>query len=104
MLKDKTIRQSMCRMGSFLDNAVVENFFGLLQSELLKPQDFQFMEHFKQKLIIYVGYYNNRSIKVKERACRLPFTDNKAFRLLDLFFFENMDYLLGPLHLGQTVS
>ena len=29
------------------DNAVIENFFGLLKSELLYLQEFQSMEHFK---------------------------------------------------------
>ena len=34
-LKEKGIRQSMSRKGSCLDNSVMENFFGLLKSELL---------------------------------------------------------------------
>ena len=32
MLKEKGIRQSMSRKGNCLDNAVIENFFGLLKS------------------------------------------------------------------------
>ena len=47
------------------DNAVIENFFGLLKSELLYLQEFQSMEHFKQELIAYLDYYNNRRIKAK---------------------------------------
>ena len=43
MLKDKGIRQSMSRKGNCLDNAVVENFFGLLKSELLYLQEFKTM-------------------------------------------------------------
>ncbi len=31
MLKEKGIRQSMSRKGNCLDNAVIENFFGLLK-------------------------------------------------------------------------
>ena len=65
MLKEKGIRQSMSRKGNCLDNAVIENFFGLLKSELLYLQDFQSMEHFKQELIAYLDYYNNRRIKAK---------------------------------------
>ena len=65
MLKKKGIRQSMSRKGNCLDNAVVENFFGLLKSELLYLQDFQSMEHFKRELIEYIDYYNNRRIKTK---------------------------------------
>ena len=56
----KGIRQSMSRKGNCLDNAVIENFFGLLKSELLYLQEFQSMEHFKQELIEYLDYYNRR--------------------------------------------
>ena len=38
MLEAKGIRQSMSRKGNCLDNAVMENFFGLLKSELLYLQ------------------------------------------------------------------
>jgi transposase InsO family protein len=65
MLREKGIRQSMSRKGNCLDNAVVENFFGLLKSELLYLQKFESMEHFKQELIEYLDYYNNRRIKAK---------------------------------------
>ena len=65
MLKFKGIRQSMSRKGNCLDNAVMENFFGLLKSELLYLQDFDSIEHFKAELINYMDYYNNRRIKVK---------------------------------------
>ena len=44
---------------------VIENFFGLLKSELLYLQEFQSMEHFKQELVEYLDYYNNRRIKAK---------------------------------------
>ena len=65
MLREKGIRQSMSRKGNCLDNAVMENFFGLLKSELLYLQEFRSMEHFKQELIEYLDYYNNRRIKTK---------------------------------------
>ena len=65
MLENKGIRQSMSRKGNCLDNAVMENFFGLLKSELLYLQEFQSVEHFKQELIEYLDYYNNRRIKAK---------------------------------------
>ncbi len=65
MLREKGIRQSMSRKGNCLDNAVIENFFGLLKSELLYLQEFQSMEHFKQELVDYLDYYNNRRIKAK---------------------------------------
>jgi putative transposase len=65
ILKSKGIRQSMSRKGNCLDNAVIENFFGVLKSELLYLQDFDSIEHFKGELINYMDYYNNRRIKVK---------------------------------------
>ena len=65
MLHKKGVRQSMSRKGNCLDNAVIENFFGLLKSELLYLQNFESMKHFKQELIEYLDYYNNRRIKAK---------------------------------------
>ena len=65
MLSEKGICQSMSRKGNCLDNAVMENFFGLLKSELLYLMDFESMDHFKRELIEYLDYYNNRRIKAK---------------------------------------
>ena len=65
MLRKKGIRQSMSRKGNCLDNAVIENFFGLLKSELLYLQKFKSLEQFKQELVEYLDYYNNRRIKAK---------------------------------------
>ena len=65
MLESKGIRQSMSRKSNCLDNAVMENFFGLLKSELRYLQKFDSLEHFKSELIDYLDYYNNRRIKLK---------------------------------------
>lgn len=65
MLKAKGIRQSMSRKGNCLDNAVIENFFGLLKSELLYLQKFESLEQFKAELVDYLDYYNNRRGKAK---------------------------------------
>lgn len=65
MLREKGIQQSMSRKGNCLDNAVMENFFGLLKSELLYLQEFESMEHFKLELYAYLDYYNNQRIKAK---------------------------------------
>ena len=64
-LKKKGIRQSMSRKGNCLDNAVIENFFGLLKSELLYLQQFRSIEHFHKEVKKYIEYYNNDRIKVK---------------------------------------
>jgi len=65
MLQSKGVRQSMSRKGNCLDNAVIENFFGLLKTELLYLQNFESMEQFKAELIDYLDYYNNRRSKAK---------------------------------------
>ena len=62
MLDSKGIRQSMSRKGNCLDNAVVENFFGHLKSELLYLQEFNSMQHFIDELVEYLDYYNNVQI------------------------------------------
>ena len=68
MLCEKGIRQSMSRKGNCLDNAVIENFFGLIRSDLLYLQDFHSMEHFQRELIDYWDYCNNRRIKAKRKG------------------------------------
>ena len=65
MLREKDIWQSMSRKGNCLDNAVMENFFGLLKSELLYLQEFYSIKHFKLELNTYLDYYNNQRIKAK---------------------------------------
>ena len=68
MFRKKAIRQIMSCNGSCLDNAVIENFFGLFKSELLYLQKFQSVEQFKQDRIDYLDYYNNRRIKAKRKG------------------------------------
>ena len=64
-LQQKGIRQSMSRKGNCLDNAIMENFFGLLKSELLYLKEFESIEEFKRELENYIDYYNNKRIKGK---------------------------------------
>ena len=64
-LKNHGIIQSMSRKGNCLDNSVMENFFGLLKSELLYLQEFKSLEDFEKKLHEYIYYYNNKRIKLK---------------------------------------
>ncbi len=65
MLKKKGIKQSMSRKGNCLDNAVMENFFSMLKTELLYLQEFNNIEQFIEELIEYIDYYNNDRIKKK---------------------------------------
>ena len=105
MLREKGIRQSMSRKGNCLDNAVIENFFGLLKSELLYLQEFQSMEHFKQELVEYLDYYNNRRIKAKPKglaACNSQTTS--PFGCLNNFYFKILSNFSGSLHAFGTAS
>ena len=81
MLKAKGVRQSMSRKGNCLDNAVIENFFGILKSELLYLQDFSSMEHFKLELTEYLHYYNHRRIKQKLKGLSPAFHRQQALSI-----------------------
>ncbi|EPC01183.1 hypothetical protein L861_00090 [Litchfieldella anticariensis FP35 = DSM 16096] len=54
---------SMSRSGNCLDNAVIENFFGLLKSEFFHGQKFTGVERFIRELRAYIRYYNHDRIK-----------------------------------------
>lgn len=64
-LKDRNIVQSMSRKGNCLDNAMMENFFGLLKNELLYLQEWDSVEQFSKELVKYIRYYNNDRIKLR---------------------------------------
>ena len=65
LLREKGIKQSMSRKGNCLDNAIIENFFGILKSEMFYTQKFKSIEHLKQEIEKYIIYYNNIRIKAK---------------------------------------
>ncbi|MEC0099522.1 IS3 family transposase, partial [Bacillus anthracis] len=64
-LKGQGITQSMSRKGNCYDNAVIENFFGIMKSEFLYLSEFNSIAQFKQELKKYMDYYNNKRIKAK---------------------------------------
>ncbi len=64
-LKKQGISQSMSRKGNCYDNAVMENFFGIMKSEFLYLNEFESVDHFKQELARYIDYYNHKRIKSK---------------------------------------
>lgn len=64
-LKKYGITQSMSRKGNCYDNAVIENFFGIMKSEFLYRKEFESITHFKQELAKYIDYYNHKRIKTK---------------------------------------
>ncbi|WP_311394779.1 IS3 family transposase [Empedobacter stercoris] len=63
LLKEKGIIQSMSRKGNCLDNAIIENFFGTLKSELFYLKKFNSIEQLKKEIKQYIYYYNNERIK-----------------------------------------
>lgn len=65
ILRGKKIIQSMSRKATCLDNAVAENFFSLLKTELLYLQEFESIEHLKKEIEDYIEYYNNQRIKLR---------------------------------------
>ena len=65
LLKNKGIIQSMSRKGNCLDNAMMENFFGLMKNELLYLHDWNSVDEFKHALVDYIRYYNNDRIKLR---------------------------------------
>ena len=81
-LQENGFRQSMSRKGNCLDNSVMENFFGLLKSELLYLQDFKSIEDFEKQLHEYIRYYNE--IRIKSRlGGKSPVQYRKAYEQRD---------------------
>jgi transposase InsO family protein len=64
-LKQQGITQSMSRKGNCLDNAVMENWFGIMKSEFFYQKKFADVQSFKKELKQYIHYYNHDRIKQK---------------------------------------
>ena len=65
MLKENGIIQSMSRKGNCLDNAMMENFFGLMKNELLYVNKYDDIKDFENDLKKYIQWYNNKRIKLR---------------------------------------
>ena len=63
LLKEKGIIQSMSRKGNCLDNAIIENFFGILKSELFYLKKYKSIDQLKKEINEYIIYYNKDRIK-----------------------------------------
>ena len=63
-LKKKNIIQSMSRKGNCLDNAVAENFFGTLKSELYYLNQYTSVDQLKTDIKDYIKYYNYDRIRL----------------------------------------
>ena len=64
-LSEQGIGLSMSRRGNYHDNAVMENFFGIMKSEFFHGHQFANVDAFISELHDYISYYNHDRIKVK---------------------------------------
>ena len=66
-LKNNGIKQSMSRKENSMDNGMMENFFGLLKTEMFYDQEDKYKNIDELILAIddYINYYNYDRIKVK---------------------------------------
>ncbi len=66
-LKNKGIKQSMSRKGNSMDNGMMENFFGLLKTEMFYDQEYKYktLDELISSIDDYIYYYNYDRIKVK---------------------------------------
>lgn len=64
-LKSNRIYQSMSRKGNCYDNAIMENFFGIMKQEMYYGYVYYSYEELKDAIEKYIDYYNNQRIKQK---------------------------------------
>ena len=66
-LKNNGVIQSMSRKGNSMDNGLMENFFGLLKTEMFYEQEnkYKTIDELKDAIDEYINYYNYDRIKVK---------------------------------------
>mgnify|MGYP002225844531 FL=1 len=76
----------MSRKATCLDNAVAENFFGLLKTELFYLEKFDSIDQLEKAIIDYIDYYNNRRIKLKLNGLSLCNTGFRPLELLNSIF------------------
>lgn len=55
----------MSRKGNCYDNAMMENFFGLLKTEMFYGRKFRDAKHLISEIKKYIDYYNNNRIKLR---------------------------------------
>lgn len=65
MLDDAGVTRSMSRKGNCLDNAVVENFFSHLKTEMYYQKKYESTEVLKRDIAKYIRYFNHERISLK---------------------------------------
>lgn len=71
-LKQYNVKQSMSRKGNCWDNAVAENFFKILKSELVKQADFNSIFQAKMEIFEFIEIWYNRMRKHKYLDYQTP--------------------------------
>ncbi len=66
-LREHGITQSMSRKGNCLDNSMMENFFGIMKSEMFfgLEKSFSNLDELRLAMDEYICYYNNDRIKLR---------------------------------------
>lgn len=66
-LKNNGIKQSMSRKGNSMDNGMMENFFGILKTEMFYDQEgnYESLDDLITAIDDYIYYYNYDRIKIK---------------------------------------
>jgi len=71
LTKEYDITPSMSRRGNCYDNAMAENFFGILKSECINRQKIKDFAMAKSLIYEYIDFYNNQRIQLKTKLTPL---------------------------------
>ena len=64
LLEQNGFKQSMSKNRNCLENAIIENFFGILKSELFYLEKYKSVNELKKAIKQYIHYNDNERIKL----------------------------------------
>jgi len=73
LIQEYNITPSMSRRGNCLDNAVMENFFGILKAECINRQKIKDFAAANSLIDDYIHFYNNERIQLKTKLTPVEF-------------------------------
>ena len=73
LIQEYNIIPSMSRRGNCLDNAVMENFFGILKAECINRQKIKDFAAANSLIDDYIHFYNNERIQLKTKLTPVEF-------------------------------
>ncbi|NLY63190.1 MAG: IS3 family transposase [Erysipelothrix sp.] len=84
LLRDKGIKQSMSRKGNCLDNAPMENFFGVMKKEMFLGKEYTLnsLEQLTLAVDEYIEYYNCKRISLKLKGLTPVQYRNQSYSLI----------------------